>query len=47
METSGLCGNRFVATDAAVLILPYELRIGGKVADIRFGGVVGNTIGLY
>lgn len=36
-----------VATDAAALALPYELRIGGKVADVRFGGIATNTVGLY
>ncbi len=36
-----------VAAQGSSLALPYELRIGGAVAQVSFAGVVGATIGLY
>jgi uncharacterized protein (TIGR03437 family) len=36
-----------VAAQGSALALPYELRIGGAVAQVTFAGVVGATIGLY
>ena len=36
-----------VAAQGSALALPYELRIGGAVAQVNFAGVVGATIGLY
>jgi serine/threonine-protein kinase len=36
-----------VAAQGSSLALPYELKIGGAVAQVSFAGVVGATIGLY
>ncbi len=36
-----------VAAQSSALSLPFELKIGGAVAEVRFAGVVGATIGLY
>jgi uncharacterized protein (TIGR03437 family) len=36
-----------IAAQGSALALPYELRIGGAVAQVTFAGVVGATIGLY
>jgi len=36
-----------IAAQGSSLALPYELRIGGAVAQVSFAGVVGATIGLY
>jgi len=36
-----------VAAQESSLALPYELSIGGAVAQVSFAGVVGATIGLY
>jgi uncharacterized protein (TIGR03437 family) len=36
-----------VAAQASALALPFELRIGGRAAQVTFAGIVGGTIGLY
>ncbi|MBM3768360.1 MAG: hypothetical protein FJW32_23500, partial [Acidobacteria bacterium] len=32
---------------ASALASPFELRIGGRAAQVTFAGIVGGTIGLY
>jgi uncharacterized protein (TIGR03437 family) len=36
-----------VAAQASALALPYEVKIGGAVAQVTFAGAVGAAIGLY
>jgi uncharacterized protein (TIGR03437 family) len=36
-----------VAAQAAALTSPFTLRIGGRIANVSFAGIVGGTIGLY
>ncbi len=36
-----------VAGQGSSLALPYQLKIGGTVAQVSFAGIVGATIGLY
>ena len=36
-----------IAAQGSALSLPFQLRIGGQLANVTFGGVVGATIGLY
>lgn len=36
-----------IAAQGSALSLPFQLRIGGQLANVTFGGLVGATIGLY
>ena len=45
--TSPLTQAGVVAARSAPLALPFQLKIGGLNAEVRFGGIVAGSIGLY